>query len=91
LGVAQYSIGTVHLAAFGRVITVPESRFMPILHRKLLSIAFSGKRNHPNLGAMDGPLRALFDAFEEGFPGTHLQLLSGLADGADQIVTTIFF
>lgn len=63
---------------------------MPIVHRKLLSIAFSGKRSHQNLGAMEGPLGALFDAFEEGFPGTDLQLLSGLADGADQIVTTIF-
>jgi hypothetical protein len=63
---------------------------MPIIRRKLLSIAFSGKRNHPKLGLISAPLRELFDGFEIAYPGIALQLVSGLADGADQLASTIF-
>ena len=67
-----------------------ENCIMPIVHRKLLSIAFSGKRSHHNLGLMGPQLEALFNAFEQVFTDTHLQLLNGLADGADQIGSAIF-
>jgi hypothetical protein len=63
---------------------------MPHVHRKLLSIAFAGKRTHHHLDNIIGPMQELFQALAAEFPGTHLQLLSGLADGADQIVSDIF-
>lgn len=63
---------------------------MPVVHKKLLSIAFAGKRSHAGLASMQGPLNALFTVLEQAYPGTHLQLLSGLADGADQIVASVF-
>lgn len=63
---------------------------MPVIRRKLLSFSFSGKRNHGSLDLINGPLEELFNAFESEFRGTRLQLISGLADGADQIASSLF-
>lgn|GEM_PF-6715186 len=63
---------------------------MPVIRRKLLSFSFSGKRNHGSLDLIEAPLEELFDAFEAEFRGSRLQLITGLADGADQIASSLF-
>jgi hypothetical protein len=56
-----------------------------------ISLALAGKRDlNGQEKTVEAPLRQLFDAFQQTLPGAHIQLLTGLADGTDQIATKIF-
>lgn len=54
-----------------------------------LTISFSGKREHPQLGHLKQALTDLFQALDSSLHGTHIQLLCGCADGADQIAAVV--
>jgi len=55
-----------------------------------LTLGFAGKRIHHNLAEINGPLTDLFLMIDKKVEHTPLQLVTGLADGADQIAAEIF-
>jgi len=55
-----------------------------------ITLAFAGKRSHEKLERAREKLTELFRAFGNKFPDTHIRLLNGLADGADQIAAEVF-
>ncbi len=61
-----------------------------MISTKTLKIAIVGKREHPALSKITPLLSELSQAFNQAFNHTHFNIVSGLADGADQIASKVF-
>jgi hypothetical protein len=55
-----------------------------------ISLGFAGKRAHDQLPKINKPLRELFNQLTDKLQDCHIHFTSGLADGADQIASSIF-
>ncbi|PKK34712.1 hypothetical protein BWI96_21045 [Siphonobacter sp. SORGH_AS_0500] len=56
---------------------------------KNVTLSFSGKRKYEQLNRLEPELETLFQKLDQAVNSVHFQLLTGCADGADQIATSL--